>query len=291
MADIPWDAIGKGVQVGGQLALNAQGQAAGDAERAKAEALIREQLAKLGMVPEPSFVAELAQQMMSEAGNVTSDPGARTAQMQALERLAQIDRDGGLTLSDRAALNEVQGQTAQADAQNRAALAGEFQRRGQLGAGAQLAMSMQGQQSAANRMSQEGMDIAGKAQQRALQAVMSRGQMAGAMRDQSFNEDFKTKSARDAIKQWNAGQTRDAGRYNNTLRQQQFGNRTSKITGAMPGTNALAGIGMKNADNTQQRYANYGVGWSEATKDLGTKAKAWWDEPDEDEDKKGLVHI
>lgn len=247
-----------------QLAGGVAGEAMSAQERAKAERRIQQLLAKLAALPEPEFEQLQATSLHSQAGDTAGDAQGDSAELAALQRLSQIDREGGLTLSDRAALNEVQNQTALADSRNRAALSSEFQRRGQLGSGAQLAMSMQGQQAAANRMSQEGMDVAGKAQQRALQAVMSRGQL-GAQRDQrKFGQNLATGQARDEIARWNAAQAQDRTKYNNAMGQQRFTNKFSKVTGEQQGVNSLADMYNKQADSIRTTAA----GVSQAGREL-----------------------
>lgn len=190
---------------------------------------------------------------------ITVDPAYKTAQIDALNRLAQISDEGGLTLSDKAAMNQILGDLAQRDAASRAATREEMQARGTLGAGAELASRLTGQQQTAQLASQRGMDIAGQAQQRALDAIMQRGALAGDIRGQEFGEQSSLAQARDAIARYNAAASERAQGYNLGLAQQQFQNKLN-LTG--PKANAKLGQAtqiMGEAQNIRTGAAGFGA--------------------------------
>jgi len=156
---------------------------------------------------------------------ITVDPAYKAAQMEALTKLGQISEEGGFTLADKAALNKTLGALSRRDAGARAAIAENMQARGTLGAGAELAQRLAAQQESSQMASERGMDIAAQAQQRALDAIMRRGQMAGEMRGQEYGEQERLAQARDAIARYNAGARASAQQYNLGLGQQQFENK------------------------------------------------------------------
>lgn len=140
---------------------------------------------------------------------VAADPRLKEAQMQTLARLAEVG-EGGLTAGDMAALQQVRrGAASEAQAKQKQIMQ-DMQQRGQAGSGAELIARLQGAQSGADRQGAMGLDVAKNAQQRALEAMLQQGQMAGNMRTQDFGEQAKIAQAKDIVNQWNAQQA--AGR-------------------------------------------------------------------------------
>jgi len=209
---------------------------------------------------------------------ITVDPAYKAAQMEALGKLGQISEEGGFTLADKAALNKTLGALSRRDAAARAAIAENMQARGTLGAGAELAQRLAAQQESSQMASERGMDIAAQAQQRALNAIMQRGQMAGEMRGQEYGEQERLAQARDAISRYNADASRNAQMYNLGLAQQQFENKrglaqlkaNAKLGQAQElmqqgqGTRQAGGAytqaAAKGAQAAAQQYGNYGDG-------------------------------
>lgn len=135
---------------------------------------------------------------------VSTDPRLRNQQYQSLDALDEIIQGGGLTAADQAALNRIQTDTAQADRGRREAILQNMQSRGMGGSGMELLAQLQSSQAATDRQNQSGLDVAGMAQQRVLDAIMQSGQLAGGMRGQDFGEQAQLAQARDAISQFNA---------------------------------------------------------------------------------------
>lgn len=146
--------------------------------------------------------------------NVSSDPRLREAQMAALGSLAEIADNGGLTLADRANLEKIRGQTATADRGRREAILQNMKSRGMGGSGMELLAQLDSSQAAGDQEAQASLDIAGQAQQRALEAMMQRGNMAGSIRGQDFDQDARIAAARDAANQFNAAAANDFARFN-----------------------------------------------------------------------------
>jgi hypothetical protein len=136
------------------------------------------------------------------------DPNLKKAQMEALARLERQGREG-LVLEDRAALEDIRRQEAQALRGQQEAILQNMQQRGMGGAGAELAAQLQASQSSADRASQRGLDIAAQAQRRALEAVLSRSNLAGQMESQDFSRQAQQASAKDAISRFNTANRQD----------------------------------------------------------------------------------
>lgn len=148
------------------------------------------------------------------------------AQDQALGKLGEYGNNQGLTLQDQSILNAAMGKVARQESAGRNAILQNMAARGILGSGAELAAGLQNQQNAAERGNAAGLDVAGRAQERALQALIQRGQMAGQMREQDFREQARKAEAKDIINRYNA--TRMAG-----AAQQNFNNRIQLTEGQL----------------------------------------------------------
>jgi hypothetical protein len=193
---------------------------------------------------------------------ITVDPAYKSAQMEALSKLGQISDEGGFTLADKAALNKTLGALSRRDAGARAAIAENMQARGTLGAGAELAQRLAAQQESSQMASERGMDVAAQAQQRALNAIMQRGQMAGQMRGQEYGEQERLAQARDAIERYNAGARTGAQGYNLGLAQQQYENQMGRARARAGAKLGQAGAMMQEGQGTRQAGGAYTAGAS-----------------------------
>ena len=145
---------------------------------------------------------------------VSVDPRLKDAQMAALSQLAGIAEGGGMNAADKANLASIQSQTGQADRGRREAILQNMQQRGFGGSGNELLAQLSSSQAATDRSSQEGLNIAGMAQQRALDAMLQGGNLAGGVRGQDFGEQSRVAQARDAVSQFNAGVQNNANQFN-----------------------------------------------------------------------------
>ena len=149
---------------------------------------------------------ELSQAILADPSamqEVGADPELVRAQQASLGALQNIARQGGLDLQSRARLAEAQGQIGQQARGQREALLAQQQRQGTLGSGQGLAAQLMAQQGAADQASRAGLQAAASADERALQALMQSGQMAGDMRGQKFSEDERRAQAMDRINRFN----------------------------------------------------------------------------------------
>lgn len=153
-----------------------------------------------------------------------NDPALRERQMNSLGALDEIVEGGGFTLADKANLSRMQNEAAQGDRGRRDAIMQNMQARGMGGSGMELLAQLQSSQAATDRSSQAGMDQAGMAQQRALDAIMNQGAMAGNLRSQDFGENAQRAQALDAIAKFNAQNKLSNNQFNanKNLQTQQF---------------------------------------------------------------------
>jgi hypothetical protein len=171
---------------------------------------------------------------------IKTDARLSQAQYGALDKLGEY-ANGGLTLNDQATLNAAMGKVSRQEGAGRNAIKNSMAARGTLGSGAELAMSLQNQQGSAERANQMGMDAAGKAQQRALEALMQRGELAGKMRSQDFSEQAQKAQAADII-----------SRYNGTRQSQGYRDLAGLQMNRAQGMAGLAGPLAGSARNSGQ---------------------------------------
>jgi hypothetical protein len=177
-----------------------------------------EQLVNQGVInPEQAQEYLLSASAME---NVNQDPSTKAAQMAALQQLQDITSSGGLTDMDRAKLSQIRNEENTAARGSREAIIQNAQARGMGGSGIELMSQMKNQQDSATRASQRDMDVAGMAQERALQALMQQGQLAGQIGSQQFNQDASKAQSQDAISKFNAQAKSQVNQANTTAKNQ-----------------------------------------------------------------------
>lgn len=281
-----------------------------------------EQLVQQGVLTPEQAQAALVE--TSDMNNISTDPALRKAQMDALAGLQDIS-NGGLTASDRAALNRIRSEEETAARGAREAILQNAQARGLGGSGLELMAQMQNQQDSATRASQRDMDIAAQAQDRALQALIQAGQMGGNIQAQDFNQQAQVAQANDAIAKFNAQnrqqvnmantqannaaqganlqlkqsiadqnvQNRNAQQqYNKQLIQQRFNNDMAKLSGSanvMQANAQAQGQNSQNRANAQNQ--TIGMGLSFMNPFIGAAFKSANSRQENDEEMKdgGLV--
>lgn len=219
------------------------------------------------------ITSNLAQ--FSEAGpsameGVKTDPRLQENQMASLAALEDIYKSGGMTAADQANLSKIQTQAQTADRGRRGAIQQQMASRGMGGSGMDLLAQLQSSQAATDQMGQQGLDVAGMAQDRALNAMLQSGELAGGIRGQQFGEQSQVASARDAINkfnaqnrnqmsQFNAGAMNDTAQFNagNQLRT-DMSNRDTRIGVDTTNANFRQGAGQYN-NQGRQATANAGV--------------------------------
>ena len=146
--------------------------------------------------------------------DISTDPRLKDDQMASLAALKDLAANGGMNGKDQANLSKVQNQVAQADRGRRDAILQNMAARGMSGGGNELLAQLQSNQAATDRQAQQGLDIAGMAQQRALDALMQGGQLAGNIRGQDFGEAAQRAAAKDAVDRFNAAQQTGSNQFN-----------------------------------------------------------------------------
>lgn len=151
---------------------------------------------------------------------ITLDPATRQAQMDALSRLEQIG-SGELSLMDRANLNQIENEVNRNLKGNQDAIMQNLATRGMSGGGNELVSRQMATQSATNRQADMDMRVRAEAEQRALQALMQRGQIASQMEQADYARKANVAQNQDAISRFNAQnqqnvQQRNVANKNNT---------------------------------------------------------------------------
>jgi hypothetical protein len=255
------DPTGGLISAGGSLLTNIIGQAAsgGDrqAQRRAIEALMREAAA----IGQPELIKLIAEQLGPSAmEGVSANPDVEQAQMESLAGLGRIADSGGRTIEDRANQEMAMADAARRGESQRRAIEQMLSRRGLGNSGAAVAMRIGGQRDQADRQAQIGYQTAADAQRRGIQALMSRGQMAGQVRGQQFAEGSAKANSRDLIARYNAAARTDANRYNANLPQQQYENKLKHLYAMQGVTGQGANHYGQSADRTQQQWSDTGTG-------------------------------
>jgi cyclophilin family peptidyl-prolyl cis-trans isomerase len=153
----------------------------------------------------------------SELAKIQEDPQYRAQQAQADAQLNDIVQSGGLTLSDKAALNGLRTKLNLDTSARNNSVTQSMAARGDLDSGAQLASQLSNNQAADTNEAAFGENIAGQAQLRALQAIQQRGQNATSNLSRKFSEDAQKAAAQDAINAGNVAIANAANTYNTTV--------------------------------------------------------------------------
>lgn len=154
---------------------------------------------------------------------ITQNAQYADAQNKALSQLQSLGEEGGLSLSDKAALQQQLATSANKDKANRDAITDEMARRGQGGSGMALQAQLAGSQSAGDRDAMARLQTLGSARDRALQAISQGGDLAGKLQSQDYQRQSDMASARDRIAQFNTQnaqsvQQRNVGARNDAQR-------------------------------------------------------------------------
>ncbi len=197
-------------------------------------------------------LSQATNQGSSAYGDITTDPRLAGAQNAALSSLDDIIKVGGFNAQDKANLARIQSDTAQADKGRRDAILQAQAAKGMSGSGNELLALLNSSQAATDRASQQGLDVAGQGQQRALDAIMQSGNLAGNMRSQQFGQDAQIAAAKDAIARFNASNSTQNNQFN-TGALNNFA--TARAAGNMSAANSNVNNAMEankfNAGNSQ----------------------------------------
>jgi hypothetical protein len=146
--------------------------------------------------------------------NISLDPEmrmAQTAQISALERLRD---EGGMNLTDKANLQRIQNDELNKEKSQREAILQGARARGMGGSGSELMALLGANQAGTNRQFQRDLDVAGMAQDRALQAGGQAAGLAGNVRGQDWQQESARANAADAASKFNASMISNTNQFN-----------------------------------------------------------------------------
>jgi hypothetical protein len=215
---------------------------------------------------DPEYIGLEYDPIDSEWESFATDPVMRQRQLAALAALDSIVNSGGLMLTDQAVLNKLSSDVGAEDRGRREAILQNYQMRGMGSSGNELAAQMMNAQASANRQAQQSMDVAGMAQKRALDAIISGSDVAGRVRGDDFREAAARAQAMDQMKQFNARNSFDARKYStdrfndtidarNQVRSNSFRDQLSKASGVTGANRDMAGWYTDSASRQAQRDA------------------------------------
>ena len=155
--------------------------------------------------PELVGLQEIRELGPSQFEEIETDPRLRRAQLDALGRLEEFG-GAGLTEAEKAQSFLMQRQVAGEEQARQKSILQGMAERGVSGSGIELAARLGSSQASAERRAMSQAQLAGQAQQRALQAITQGAGLAGQVRGQEFGEAAQTASAADRIAQFNIQQ-------------------------------------------------------------------------------------
>lgn len=156
------------------------------------------------------------------------DPRLMEKQESVIQALENIHASGGLESQDKARLDSVLDSVATQAKGRRGAIQQNMQSRGVGGSGMELLAQLQNSQAATDRASDQGLDIAGQANMRALDALVNSGNIAQTLANDKLGLETAKATAQDSINRfntqtsinrdlYNTGAMNDQARYNNEL--------------------------------------------------------------------------
>ena len=187
--------------------------------------------------------------------DIATDPALRGTQLDALRKMSGIASAGGMDPGSRAALQEADYAAQKNFQDSSASIMRQQMARGTADSGNAMAQNLAAASTSANMLNRSGVQAAGDARQRALQAISATGKMAGDIRGADFGEGESNRDAWNEIEKFNqmAGQAAN---------QQTAGNLLAR-TGAQT---ARAGA----INSAASGYANAGKDAGQAERQLGS---------------------
>lgn len=187
--------------------------------------------------------------------NIITDPSLEGAQKQALVGLQNVANSGGLTAIDKAQLQDITNEQNQVAKSRNASIMQNAQERGMGGSDINTVNQLLNEQSAADRASQRGTDVAAQAQARALQALIASGDTAGKIRGQDYGEQENKAKAENAIDLFNKQTLNQNNLYNiQQANQAQAANLANAQSVANANTATSNANKEYNAQQNQQIY-------------------------------------
>lgn len=251
------------------------GRAIAEGDYAKARELRQQALDEYGEDMLPVIDTVVAQEVGPSAfEGIKEDPAMRGAQADTVAELRNVYESEGNTPADVAAMrlaqNEVSGRAASDYANNAQRLA----RQGQQGnAVLSSALSASSGADAVGATANMAMQNQVAARQRALQALLQSGNMAGDVRGQDFQVAGAKAGAQDRISQFNAGQRTDAANQNNANAFGKAGARMGLANARNQARGVLAADFGASAQRTNETAAGLGNAVTSAGSGFGELPK------------------
>lgn len=226
----------------------------------EADEIRRQALARFGNISEPALRDVMVDMLPpSEAAQVRSDPRYKQVQEEGLTELKRVSDSGGITLEDQAVLNKSLRLAGQQESAGFERINQQQRARGTANSGNALAMQLANNQASAERAQEAGMQTAGMAQRRAMEAIMGRANQAGQMRNTDFAEQMRGAEAADLRSRYNNDQTNTGRRFNSELEQKRFQNSLNKAQAMSGESTRLAAAGDTAAASTGMMVAGIGA--------------------------------
>lgn len=221
-----------------------------------------------GNIDIPTIMDLVGREMpQTELANIQTDPRLAASQQAALDRLQLMAESGGMTMADRAAQEDALARSGRAERQGLEGIRQNMSARGTLGGGAELGMALDNQQNSANRARQTGMTAAANAQERAFNAIMQGGQMAGRMQQADWGRKAQVANAKDVVNKYNA-----VGRYADMAdaKAREFDMRVRRASGMNQMNPNVAQSYRNSGDNTAQTAGAVGNAINQGAGAVGT---------------------
>ncbi len=193
----------------------------------------------------------------SEYGNISTDPRFQQAQYQSLGGLDELIAGGGQTAADKLAYQKATDDASMQASREAGNITRDMAERGMGGSGQELAQRLASSQGAANRGALAAQTQAATAQQRALDAMIQRGDMAGNMQSADFDRQSKAASAKDLIAQFNRNNAMNVQQTNAQMTNQtNTGNRDARQANNNLNTGITNTGKANNAQAVQTTFGN-----------------------------------
>jgi hypothetical protein len=228
-------------------------QGKSQAEAAEIMRSVRDQFGRI----DPAKVQKLAVEQLGPSGYEALVRGDEmNAMRESSDQMGEGVKAGGMTIQDRAALNDALDQTSRQDRAQRTAVTRNFSGTGTQG----LVAGLMGQQQSAQLGQRAGLSAAGDAQRRYWDLVGRRADV----NNQMFANKGRAAEAGDAIARWNATNRQQTTQYNNSLEQQRYDNDMRRVAGKAGMDQAAAAQTQANGQAQGQMWAGVGAAGAQA---------------------------
>lgn len=249
----------------------ALGQAFANAGRSEQERLLQSAMDEFGNIDPAKLEAVVTEQLgpSAVATKTNTDPRLTGYQMEGLGGLTEVIDNGGLDPMAQADLNRSMSRASRTAGANINRIQENLDSRGAGNSAAGAVLQATAAQDANQQAHDSGLDAASGAWARRMQALNSRTQQAGQMREQEFGEKARRAEAEDSISRYNADARTSGARYRNQMQQQRWDNdfRTAQAkANAATGKAQQEGV---NADRTADMAAGIGAAGGNAVNQWG----------------------